>query len=77
MKKLNHGYQISGNKICKSRPYDDASYYYAFQDLCKETWSVYKDGIKIKDIEDFDDLNDIADELEMVNSAIKAVMIHN
>jgi len=74
--KLTHGYELEGNKIDKARPYDDANYYYAITLDSSETWYICKNGKKIKEIE-FDDISEISEELNMVNSTIKSIIIHN
>ena len=67
--KLNHGYVMKFDKIYKPRAYANSDYYYAIRHA--NDWIVKKRGVKIKKI-DFDNPNDIADELYTANSAIIA-----
>jgi len=75
--KLSHNYRLYKDSIDKSRPYDDADYYYAIKDKNSETWSIYRNGLLVKANLDYDTLDDIADELEMINSTIPPKMCHN
>lgn len=74
MKTLKHSYYLKGNTINKHRPYDEASYFYANRRGGK--WFIMRDGKKIQEII-FDDINEIADELNMANSAIESRICHN
>jgi len=81
-KKLNHGYTLNtkSRMITKIRPYDEAQYYFAYLNLTNEnTAHVFKhtldSSIFVKTIE-FDDINEVADELAMANSAIKEQIVH-
>ena len=76
-------YSNGAKQITKSRPYDDADYYYAL--LKNRKWLICKAGKIFKTIDEaeFDQLdeiefmNELVDELEMVNSVIKPKMMHN
>ena len=79
--KLNNGYYMAkysdgAANITKSRPYDDAEYYYAV--FKNDQWLICKSGKVFKriDEEDLESLNDIVDELEMVNAQIKPKIDH-
>lgn len=79
---LNYGYHCAqysngARQIDKARPYDDADYFYALFD--KGSWNICKNGRVLKSISemDIDDLNDIVDELEMLNSTISPRMMYN
>lgn len=70
-------YSNGAKQITKSRPYDDADYYYAIYKDGK--WLICKKGKVFKTIneDDVDSLEDIAEELEMVNGGIAPKMVHN
>ena len=62
-------------RIYKPRPYDDAEYFYAKE--INGEWKIIKDSHGSSKTVDYDNLEDIVEELVMANSAIKAKMIHN
>jgi len=70
------GYKLSGNSISKPRPYDDASYYYGI-DGSNGMWKICKDGKVVDTIEVDSSLDEVAEHLQMVNSAITPKMCHN
>ena len=72
---LKFGYKLTGNTINKPRPYDDASYYYGINGG-NGVWKICKDG-KVVDTIEVETLDDVAEHLQMINSAIKPRMCHN
>lgn len=80
---LRHGYiarKVNGKlSINKPRPYDDAEYHWALWDDAKNGWKIMFKG-KVIDImyeDDLDDIDEVADMLEMVNSGIEPIIVHN
>ena len=78
--KLTHGYvmkhyQNGAQQVSKPRPYDDAEYYWAVVDN-DDNFTVIKCG-KVINIEVYEELTDISDFLEMINSTIKPRIVHN
>lgn len=80
---LRHGYIASKTNgklsINKPRPYDDAEYHWALWDDAKNGWKIVFKG-KVIDImyeDDLDDIDEVADMLEMVNSGIEPRIVHN
>lgn len=55
----------------KSRPYDDAEYYWAFSKDCERWGLAYKSKVKFKMIGNFEQ---IVDRLEELNADIKPIM---
>lgn len=80
---LRHGYIAKKTRgqlsINKPRPYDDAEYHWALWDDAKKGWKIVFKG-KVIDImyeDDLDDIDEVADMLEMVNSGIEPRIVHN
>lgn len=79
---LMHGYiarkQNGKISINKPRPYDDAEYYWALYDDVKQGWKIVFKG-KVKNIllDEDNEIEDVVDLLEMLNSSIKPVIVHN
>ena len=72
---LKFGYRLSGKTINKPRPYDEANYYYAIE-KSDGIWDIRRDG-KLVDTIEVESNDEVAEHLNMVNSAIKPRMCHN
>ena len=73
MKELNHGYILRNCQVTKSRPYDDNEYYWAIKTATGKA-QIIKSG-KIVDEIAFEDVNEIADFLKMINSTISPIIV--
>lgn len=80
---IGYGYvakKINGKlSINKPRPYDDAEYYWALYDDNKRGWKIIFKGkpVHIMLDSDIEDIDEVAEMLEMVNGPIQPRMMHN
>ena len=80
---LRHGYfarKVNGRlEINKLRPYDDADYHWALWDDAKNSWKIVFKGKTVDMMyeDDIDDIDEVADMLQMLNSGIGPRMVHN